>query len=138
MTKKKFILYSILKTWLISTVTSVVFVILYLSVTREDREVSRNCDMSGLAYGFVIFWVLILSLVSFTSLLALLKPFRSTVKTAICWFILPLITCISSFFLVVDSQIGKEEIIMLFIMNLPWMVLWSYYYTRLTSRFRGS
>ncbi len=50
MSRRKFILLSILKTWLISTVVSVILLILFLKTAGEVRESPGRCDMSGLAY----------------------------------------------------------------------------------------
>ncbi|WP_106916639.1 hypothetical protein [Chryseobacterium aurantiacum] len=138
MSKKKFILFSILKTWLISTVVSVVLIIIYLNVTREVEltEHPRNCDMSGLAYAFVIFWILFLSILSLSSLFSLLKSFHGKVKEALCWFLLPVISFVFYYRTVADGTINKDDIALFLITYLPWFVLWAFYYSRFNSRFK--
>ncbi|PWN68908.1 hypothetical protein C1631_012590 [Chryseobacterium phosphatilyticum] len=136
MSKRKFILLSILKTWGISTLISIVFLIIFLSLTKEVRERPRNCDMSGLAYVFVIFWITLMSLVSLSSLFSVLKQFQKRIMTGICWFLLPVIALCYSFFAVSDGKINGQEIFVFLIMNLPWMVVWIFYYYRFISLFK--
>ena len=135
MSKRKFILFSILKTWRISTLVSCVFLILFLNVTREVRDSPRNCDMSGLAYVFAIFWIVFLSILSVSSLFSVVKLFQGKIKTALCWFLLPVTVSIYSFFLIIDGKLSGEETIVFLIMNLPWMALWIFYYYRFNIRF---
>ncbi|MDR4895048.1 MULTISPECIES: hypothetical protein [unclassified Chryseobacterium] len=135
MSKGRFILFAILKTWLISTLVSFLFLILFLSLTKEVRNPPRNCDMSGLVYGFTLFWIVFLSLLSLSSLLSLLKPFQGKLKTAVCWFLLPVIASVFSFFTITDGKIDGEETIIFLIMNLPWLAFWMFYYYRFNIRF---
>lgn len=135
MSKRKFIIFSILKTWLISTLISVVLLILFLNVTKDAQKVSRNCDMSGLVYGFTIFWIVFLSILSVSSLLSLLKPFYGKIQTALCWFLLPVTASVFSFFTITNGKIGGEEVFVFLIMNLPWLAFWMFYYDRFTIRF---
>lgn len=134
MTKKKFILMSILKTWLISTLVTFILLMVFLSLTREVREYPRNCDMSGLAYGFAIFWVFFLSILSFSSLLSILRPFQGKIKTALCWFLLPVIA-IASLSTIWDGKVSREDIFFFLMMNLPWLITWIFFYYRLKVRF---
>lgn len=136
MSKRKFILLSILKTWFFATFISIIFLIVFLGVTTEVREEPRNCDMSDLAYGFSIFWLFFLSLISFSSLFSLLKQFRGKVQVALCWFLLPVIASASSFFFILDGKIDGKEIMVFLIINLPWLALWLLYYYRFNSLFR--
>ena len=138
MSKRKFIVFSILKTWLISTLISFVLLILFLNATKEVKEVPRNCDMSGLVYGFTIFWILFLSILSVSSLFSLLKPFHGKIQTAICWFLLPVTVSAFSFFTITDGKIGGEEVVVFLIMNLPWLAFWMFYYYRFNVRFNIS
>ncbi|WP_347219166.1 hypothetical protein [Chryseobacterium sp.] len=132
MSKKKFILLSILKTWFFSTVVSTILLIVFMNLTREPvREHPRNCDMSGLAYGLVIIWILFLGIVSFSSLFSLLKPFQSKIKTALCWFLLPVPLIISYFFMITEGQpISRDDVLFLMLANLPWLVFWIFYYVK--------
>ncbi|WP_312298088.1 hypothetical protein [Chryseobacterium sp.] len=134
MSKRKFILLSIMKTWLISTLVTVVLLIVFLSATREVREHPRNCDMSGLAYAFAIFWILFLSVLSLSSLLSVLRPFQGKIKTVLCWFLLPGVA-IGSLFAIPDGKVSKDDILLFLIMNMPWLVIWTFYYFRMNSRF---
>lgn len=140
MSKKKFILLSILKTWFISTVVSIALLILYMYVTKETevRERPRNCDMSGLAFGLAIFWILFLSILSFSSLFSLLKSFQSTIKKSICWFLLPVFSLIYYFFLFAGVEVNSSVILLLCITNLPWFILWIYYYYRFNTLYSPS
>lgn len=135
MSRRKFILLSIGKTWLISTVVSVILLILFLNAVREVREYPGRCDMSGLAYGFTVFWILFLSVLSFSSLFSLLQQLQGKIKTMLCWFLLPVIASVCSFFLITDGKIDSEEIILFLIMNLPWLVIWLFFYYRQNTRF---
>lgn len=130
MSKKKFILLSILKTWLFSTVVSVILVIVFIRLTREPvKEYSTSCDMSGLAYGFVVMGMVFLAVVSFSSLFSLLKPFQSKIKTALCWFLLPVSLIISYFFIITGGQaISRDDVLFLLISNVPWLAFWTCYY----------
>ncbi|AZB08285.1 hypothetical protein EG344_05120 [Chryseobacterium sp. G0162] len=131
MSKNKYILLSILKTWLISTVVSMILLIVFMTLTREPvREHPRNCDMSGLVYGITVFWILFMSIVSFSSLLSLLQPFQSTVKSGLCWFFFPILSLGYYLFQMVELKIDGEMILVFLIMNLPWFILWIFYYTR--------
>lgn len=137
MSKKKYILLSILKTWLISTVISIVLLIVFMTLTREPvREHPRNCDMSGLAYAFVIFWIFFLSILSFSSLFSLLKSFHGKAKETLCWFLLPVISSVFYYCTVADGKINRDDIALFLITYLPWFVLWVFYYSRLNSRFK--
>ncbi|MGU3373709.1 hypothetical protein [Chryseobacterium sp. M5A1_1a] len=138
MSKNKYILLSILKTWLISTVVSVIFLIIFLSVTREVemREHPRNCDMSGLAYAFVIFWIFFLSILSLSSLFSLLKLFHGKVKEILCWFLLPVISLAFYYCTVADGKINGDDVALFLITHLPWFVLWVFYYNKFNSRFK--
>ena len=130
MSKRKFILLSILKTWLISTIVSTVLLIVFMSLTKppEVREHPRNCDMSGLAYGLVIIWILFLSIASFSSLFSLLRPAQSKIKTFLCWFLLPILFIIYYFFMITEGKVSGEDILFFLIANLPWLALWVFYY----------
>ncbi len=135
MLKGKFIILSILKTWGTSTLISFVLLILFLSFTKEVGDRPRNCDMSGLVYGFTIFWILFLSILSLSSLLSLLQIFQGRIQTALCWFMLPFTASVFSFFAITDGKIGGEETIIFLIMNLPWLAFWMFYYYRFNIRF---
>lgn len=132
MSKKKSILLSILKTWFFSTVVSSFFLIVFMSLTKPVvAERPRNCDMSGLAYGLVIIWLLLLSISSFSSLLSLLGSFQSKIKTMLCWFLLPIIFIIYYFFMITEGQtINGEDILFFLIANFPWLAFWVFYYFR--------
>ncbi|MDN3694412.1 hypothetical protein QWZ06_20040 [Chryseobacterium tructae] len=131
MSKKKYILLSILKTWLISTVVSMILLILFMIWTKEPmREHPRNCDMSGIVYGLTLFWIVLMSLVSFSSLLSLLKPFQTKMKSGLCWLLLPILSLGYFFFLIAELTITGEMILLFFISNLPWFALWIFYYSK--------
>lgn len=132
MSKKKFILLSILKTWFFSTVISSILILVFMILTKEpERETPRNCDMSGLAYGLVIIWLLLLSIASFSSLFSLLKPFQSKIKTALCWFLLPIPLIIYYFFMITEGQaISRDDMLFLLMANVPWLAFWIFYYFR--------
>ncbi len=129
MSKKKYILLSILKTWLVSTVVSMILLIIFMSCTREPaREHPRNCDMSGVVYGLTLFWIVLMSMVSFSSLLSLLNPFQTRMKSGVCWLLLPILSLGYYFFLVAELTITREMILLFLIVNLPWFALWVFYY----------
>lgn len=129
MSKKKYILLSILKTWLVSTVVSMILLIIFMSWTREPmREHPRNCDMSGIVYGLTLFWIVLMSMVSFSSLLSLLNPFQTRIKSGVCWLLLPILSLGYYFFLVAELTITREMILLFLIVNLPWFALWVFYY----------
>lgn len=132
MSKKKFILLSILKTWFFSTVVSTALLIVFMNLTRQEvGERPRNCDMSGLAYGLVIIWILFLSITAFSSLLSLLRSFQSKIKTALCWFLLPVLFIIYYFFMITEGQkISGEDILFFLMANFPWFTLWIFFYYR--------
>lgn len=131
MSKNKFILWSILKTWFFSTIVSTVLLIVFMNLTKpEVGDHPRNCDMSGLAYGLVIIWILFLSIVSFSSLLSVLRSFQSKIKTVLCWFLLPILLMIYYFFMITEGQqISGEDILFFLIANFPWFVLWVFFYS---------
>ncbi|SDI11213.1 hypothetical protein [Chryseobacterium jejuense] len=132
MSKKKFIVLSILKTWFFSTIISTVLLIVFMNLTKpETSEHPRNCDMSGLAYGLVIIWLLFLSIASFSSLLSFLRSFQSKIKTALCWFLLPIIFMIYYFFMITEGQkISGEDVLFFLIANFPWLAFWTFYYSQ--------
>lgn len=132
MSKKKFIFLSILKTWFFSTIVSTVLLIVFMSLTKpEVSERPRNCDMSGLAYGLVMIWILFLSIASFSSLLSLLRSFQSKIKTVLCWFLLPVLFIIYYFFMITEGQrINGEDVLFFLMANFPWLVLWTFFYYR--------
>lgn len=134
MSKKKFIVLSILKTWFFSTVVSTILLIVFMNLTKQEvSEHPRNCDMSGLAYGLVIIWILFLSMVSFVSLLSLLRSFQSKIKTALCWFLLPVLFIIYYFFMITEGQtISGEDVLFFLMANFPWLALWIFFYYRFT------
>lgn len=133
MSKKKFILLSILKTWFFSTIVSTVLLIVFMRWTREPvSEHPRNCDMSGLAYGLLMIWIMLLSIASFSSLLLLLKQFQSKMKTVLCWFLFPILFIIYYFFMITEGQgINGEDILFFLMANFPWLALWTFFYYRL-------
>ncbi|MBP2615731.1 hypothetical protein [Chryseobacterium jejuense] len=137
MSKKKFILLSILKTWFFSTVISSILLIVFMNLTKpEVTEYPRNCDMSGLAYGLVIIWILFLGIASFSSLLSLVRSFQSKIKTALCWLLLPIIFIIYYFFMITEGQkISGEDILFFLIANFPWFVFWVFYYSKFNRLF---
>lgn len=132
MLKKKFILLSILKTWFFSTVISIILLIVLMSLAKPDvSERPRNCDMSGLAYGLVIIWILFLSIASFSSFLSLLKSFQTKMKTFLCWFLLPVLFIIYYFFMITEGQrISGEDVVFFLMANFPWLGLWTFFYYR--------
>ncbi|RXM53783.1 hypothetical protein BOQ64_05480 [Chryseobacterium sp. CH25] len=103
-----------------------------MSLTKPVvAERPRNCDMSGLAYGLVIIWLLLLSISSFSSLLSLLGSFQSKIKIMFCWFLLPIIFIIYYFFMITEGQtINGEDILFFLIANFPWLAFWVFYYSR--------
>lgn len=138
MSKIKFILLSILKTWFIATVISTVILIIYMTMTEVPNRQPRNCDMSGLAYGLLIMWILSLSIVSFSSLFSLLKVVQGKIKRGLCWFLLPLLTAGYFFIAIADGKIDGEGVIYFLISNLPWFLLWGFYYHRFNVLFKSS
>lgn len=130
MTKRKFILLSILKTWLIATVLSVIVFIIYQELTKVPQDFVRSCDMSGLAYGIIIFWILALSVTSFTSLLSLSKSCQNTIKIWLSWFLLPALFSIYFFISIFEGKIDKEGSAFFVIANLPWFLMWGLFYHR--------
>ncbi|WP_160138412.1 hypothetical protein [Chryseobacterium sp. c4a] len=100
-----------------------------MSCTREPaREHPRNCDMSGVVYGLTLFWIVLMSMVSFSSLLSLLNPFQTRMKSGVCWLLLPILSLGYYFFLVAELTITREMILLFLIVNLPWFALWVFYY----------
>lgn len=138
MSQKKFILFSILKTWFTASLISLGALIGYLAVTRlpvQDGH-PRNCDMSGLAYGILIFWILSLSIISFSSLFCLLKTFRGNTKRTLCWFLLPVLFAAYFFVGISDGNIDRESVVFFLMANLPWFVTWGLYYYRFNSLYK--
>ncbi|MDR2238806.1 MAG: hypothetical protein LBE92_22045 [Chryseobacterium sp.] len=136
MPKRKFILLSILKTWLLATLVSEVLLIGFMEATKRPEDHHRMCDMSGLGYVLIAFWILVLSAVSFSSLLSLLKPFQGTIRTALCWFLLPAIPLIYALFLTASENFDPQGTFLLLIFDLPWLMIWTFYYIRFRSRFK--
>jgi hypothetical protein len=138
MSQRKFILLSIFKTWFIATLISTVILIIYMMITELPREYERprNCDMSGIAYGLMMLWILSVSIVSFSSLFSLLKPFQGKTKKWLCWFLLPMLTAGYFFVGISDGKIDREGVIYFLIVNLPWFTLWGLYYYRFNSLFK--
>lgn len=138
MPKRKFILLSILKTWLLSTCFSTVLLIVFLEMTREVSDYTRRCDMSGLAYVFTIFWLLFLSLMSLSSLFSLLPRLQGRVNRALCWLLLPVIALLCSFFMIIitNGMTDGKDIVFFLIINLPWFVLWLFFYYRFNVRYQ--
>ena len=138
MSQRKFILLSILKTWFIATVISTVILIIYMMITEvpRDYEHPRNCDMSGIAYGLLIIWILSLSMVSFSSLFSLLKTFQGKIKRWLCWFLLPILITGYFFIEISGGKIDGQGAVFLLISNLPWFLLWGVYYSRFNSKFK--
>lgn len=130
MTKRKFILLSILKTWLIATVLSVIVFVIYRELTKIPQDFVRSCDMSGLAYGIIIFWILAMSVTSFTSLLSLSKSCQSSMKILLSWFLLPVLFSIYFFVSIFEGKIDKEGSAFFVIANLPWFLMWGLFYYR--------
>ncbi|WP_223607146.1 hypothetical protein [Chryseobacterium sp. OSA05B] len=138
MSQRKFILLSILKTGVIATVISTVILIIYMMITQvpRDNEHPRNCDMSGIAYGLLIVWILSLTIVSFSSLLSLLKKFRGKTERWLCWFLLPVLITGYFFFEISGGKIDGQGVVFLLISNLPWFLLWGVYYSRFNSKLK--
>lgn len=138
MSERKFIFLSILKTWLMATLISTVILIVYMMITDVPREHPRNCDMSGLANGLLIIWILSLSITSFSSLFSLLKAFQGKDVRWLCWFLLPILTAGYFFIGISDGQIDKEGIVYFLIANLPWLTVWGVYYYRFNFLFKNN
>lgn len=136
MPERRFILLSILKTWLWATVISEILLVIFMDATKRPEDYRRMCDMSGLGYALLIFWILVLSIFSFSSLLSLLKPFQGNIRTALCWFLLPSIPLIFSLFLTINEGFDLEGVFLLLIFNLPWLILWIFFYIRFNTLFR--
>ncbi|QPQ50492.1 hypothetical protein H3Z85_13580 [Chryseobacterium indologenes] len=136
MSRGKFILLYILKTWGISLLISVIFLIIFLYVLQGVKERPRNCDMSGLAYVFVVFWITFLSSVSLSSLLSLLKQFQKGIMSGLCWFLLPAVVILYSFFAITNGKINGQETVLFLILNIPWILVWIFYYYRFTTVFK--
>lgn len=139
MSQRKFILLSILKTWFMAAVISMIILIIYLAATKipvQDGSPPRNCDMSGLAYGIVLFWILSLSLVSISSLFSLLKGFRGNIKRGLCWFALPVLLAGCFLAGISDGNIDKETVIFFLIADVPWFLIWTFYYYKFISLFK--
>jgi hypothetical protein len=130
MAKRKFIWLSILKTWFFSTALSMICFIVYRELTKIPGAVMRNCDMSALAYGIIIFWVLGLSLTSLTSLISLSKNSGSKVKIRLCWFLLPVIFSVYFLVSIVEGTIDRESFIFFMLVNVPWFLIWGFYFNR--------
>lgn len=132
MSKKKYILLAILKTWLISTVISMIFLIVFLNITKEAPKEfpPRRCDMSGLSYIPVIFWIVVLTMLSFTSLFSLLKPFQNKISSAFCWMLFPVLSLLVYFFMAMNENVITKDISFFLIMNVPWFSLWIFYFSR--------
>ncbi|WP_312390079.1 hypothetical protein [Chryseobacterium sp.] len=132
MTKRKFILFSILKTFLFSVIISWIFFFLLIYVTRKPitEEYHPRCDMSGLAYGISLGIYIALSLSSFTALLSILKPFQDRLKSWLCWFLLPVLITLWSVFSMSDGKLDPEVSISFLIIYLPWFLFWGIYYYR--------
>ena len=101
--------------------------------TPRVKERPRNCDMSGLAYVFVVFWITFLSSVSLSSLLSLLKQFQKGIMSGLCWFLLPAVVILYSFFAITNGKINVQETVLFLILNIPWMLVWIFYYYRFTT-----
>lgn len=138
MSQRKFILLSILKTGFIATVISTVILIIYMMITEvpRDNEHPRNCDMSGIAYVLLIFWILSMTISSFSSLFSLLKVFQGKIRRWLCWFLLPILTAGYFFAQMYDGKIDGEAVVFLLISNLPWFLLWGVYYSKFNSMFK--
>ncbi len=89
--------------------------------------------MSGLAYVFVVFWITFLSSVSLSSLLSLLKQFQKGIMSGLCWFLLPAVVILYSFFAITNGKINVQETVLFLILNIPWMLVWIFYYYRFTT-----
>ncbi len=136
MPKRKFILRSILKTWFLATVISAILLVIYLDATKRPEDYRRMCDMSGLGYVLLIFWTLVLSVFSLSSLLSLLKPLQGKMNTALCWFLIPSIPLVYSLFLTAGEGFDKQGVFLLLIFDVPWLILWTFYYFRLNVLFK--
>ncbi|MDQ0593523.1 hypothetical protein QFZ37_001892 [Chryseobacterium ginsenosidimutans] len=119
-----------LKTWLVATVLSIISFIVYKELVKVPQDFVRNCDMSGLAYGIIIFWILGIALVSFTSLIILFKNFSGKIKIGLGWFLFPVLFSIYFFVSVFEGIIDKEGLLLFIIVNLPWFLIWGFYYLR--------
>ncbi|MFZ4927482.1 hypothetical protein [Chryseobacterium sp. Mn2064] len=141
MSKRKFILLSILKTSLLSVCISIVFLIIFLEMTREVRtdmyDHPARCDMSGLAYVLTIFWLLFLSLLSFSSLFSLLPRFQGKISRAVCWLFLPVAALLYSSYMsiITNGIMDGKDIVFFLILNLPWFALWLFFYKRFNVRY---
>lgn len=136
MPKRKFILLSILKTWLLATVISGILLVIFMEATKRPEDYRRMCDMSGLGYVLLVFWTLVLSAFSFSSLLLLLKPFQGKITTALCWFLLPFVPLLYSLFLTASEGFDMQGTFLLLIFDLPWLILWVFFYFRFNSLFK--
>ena len=126
---RKNILLSILKTWLLSTFLSLLFLYLYLDFVRRPMDEYRHmCDMSVLAYGLIIMWILFLSLISFSALLSLNKKFQKPIVRFLCWFLFPILFCVTFFLALSEGNLDKETVLISFISCLPWFSIWGFYY----------
>lgn len=126
---KKFILLSILKTWLFSTLVSLIFLYFYLDSIRNPMDKYRHmCDMSGLAYGLIIMWILFMSATSVVSLLSLKRIFKKPTLRFLSWFLFPILFCISFFIAVSEGDFDKENLLLSIISTLPWFSIWGIYY----------
>jgi heme/copper-type cytochrome/quinol oxidase subunit 2 len=132
MAKRKFILLSILKTFLFSAIISWILFFILLSFTRRsvDENYHHNCDMSGLAYAISLGIIIMLSLSSFTALLSLLRFFQNTIRIGLCWFLLPLLITLYSYVSLSDGKLDFEGIGISFILYVPWFSFWGLYYYR--------
>lgn len=133
---KKFILLSILKTWLFSTLVSLIFLYFYLDSIRNPMDKYRHvCDMSGLAYGLIIMWILFMSATSIVSLLSLKRIFRKPIIRFLCWFLLPVLFCITFFIAFSEGDFDKENLLLSTISSLPWFSIWGIYYYQFNKKF---
>lgn len=132
MTKRKFILLSILKTFFFSVIISWILFFILISVTRKPitEEYHPRCDMSGLAYGISLGIGLMLSISSFTALLSLLKPFNNKIKILLCWFLLPVLITFYSLFGISSGKPDLEGVGVFMILYIPWFSFWLFYYYR--------
>ncbi|KFF17666.1 hypothetical protein [Chryseobacterium sp. JM1] len=138
MSQRKFILLSILKTGFIATVISTVILIIYMMITEvpRDDEHLRNCDMSGIAYVLLIFWVLSMTISSFSSLFSLLKSFQGKIRRWLCWFLLPILITGYFFIEISGGKMDGQGVVFLLISNLPWFLLWGVYYSKFNSMYK--
>jgi hypothetical protein len=132
MTRRKFILLSILKTFLFSSIISWILFFILLSFTRRsvDENYHHNCDMIGLAYAISLGIIIMLSLSSFTALLSLLRFFQNTIRIGLCWFLLPLLITLYSYLSMSDGKLDFEGIGIFLIVYVPWFSFWGFYYYR--------